>query len=466
MNLIETLDRAAQRWPDKPALVEGEASVSYSGLVAQTHRLARELTNLGVSSGTRVGLSFPNGIAYVALTYALWRVGAVVVPVPSECTEQEAAEIAEAMELGAMVSYAARPGSVSLGDGCYFTRLNGPARPDNHGLNIAFIRFTSGTTSARKGVVLAHETVLERIEAANTAFRITERDTVIWCLPMSHHFLITIVLYLNHGATIVLARHVVAQPFLEAVNRHRGTVLYATPFQFSLLARDKSGLNIDSVRLAVSTTCALTEDVARDFQHRFNRPLSQALGIIEIGLAAVNLDDPIERWSSVGRPLPSHEVRLLNQDDEGCGEVAIRGPGLFDAYAAPWVPREEALRDGWFVTGDIGRVDAEGFLFLLSRKNAVINLAGRKVFPEEIEAVLNQHPAVRESRVFGRVHPHLGEVVEADVALEGDASALEALRQHCRSHLAPYKIPSRFNIVPAVPRTATTGKIRREAALA
>jgi long-chain acyl-CoA synthetase len=159
-------------------------------------------------------------------------------------------------------------------------------------------------------------------------------------------------------------------------------------------------------------------------------------------------------------------VRILAPDDEGCGEVAVSGPGFFDAYAAPWMSRNEVLADGWFRTGDIGRLDAQGFLFLLGRKTAVINLAGRKVFPEEIEAVLNRHPAVRESRVFGRAHPHLGEVVEAEVVLAGAPAELESLSAFCRNNLASYKIPSRFHVVPALPRTVATGKIRRGPVLA
>src|SRR6185369_9705058 len=153
----------------------------------------------------------------------------------------------------------------------FFSPLTPSEPPDNHGLNIAFIRFTSGTTSERKGVVLCHETIRDRIAAANEAFAIGPEDTVMWCLPMSHHFLITIVLYLSRGATIVLARHVLASHFLEAVNRCRGTVLYAAPFHFALLARDASDVALATVRLAVSTTCALAEDVARDFYKRFQR---------------------------------------------------------------------------------------------------------------------------------------------------------------------------------------------------
>jgi long-chain acyl-CoA synthetase len=139
---------------------------------------------------------------------------------------------------------------------------------------------------------------------------------------------------------------------------------------------------------------------------------------------------------------------------------------MFDAYAAPWLSREEATRNGWFITGDIGRLDADGFLFLAGRKTAVINLAGRKVFPEEIELVLNRHPAVRESRVYGRVHPHLGEVVEAEVVLSEAEADPETVRDFCRAHLASYKIPSRLHVVSSLPRTVATGKIRRAVAVA
>lgn len=261
-------------------------------------------------------------------------------------------------------------------------------------------------------------------------------------------------------------KHVLAKPFLEATQRWKGTVLYAAPFQLGMLARDKSETRLDSVRLAVSTTCALPEDVAKDFLQRFDRPLCQALGIIELGLVSLNTGDPIGRWNSVGRPISDHRVLILNPDEHGVGDVAISGPGFFDAYATPWVPCDQAIPGGWFTTGDIGRMDAEGYLFLLSRKTAVINLAGRKVFPEEIEAVLNRHPLVRESRVFGRLHPHLGEVVEAELVLAEPGTDLAPLREFCRDHLASYKIPSRLNVVTSLPRTASTGKILRAAAAA
>ncbi|MBK7997964.1 MAG: AMP-binding protein [Verrucomicrobia bacterium] len=462
MNLIELLDKSAATWPDKPAFIEGENRVTYSALATQVHSIAAVFSELSLQPYSRIGLHFPNSIAYVELTFALWKLNVVVVPVPVEGTDGEMAEIVESLQLDAIVSPTPRSNSIQVQPDCHLTRYARNPRASHHDLNLAFIRFTSGTTSARKGVALTHETIRDRVVTANKALEITSNDTVIWTLPMSHHFLVTIVLYLSQGATVVLARHVLATPFLDAVQRWRGTVLYASPFHYAMLAQDKSSTAISTVRLAVSTTCAISEEVAREFEKRFHLPLSQALGIIELGMVSLNSTDASGRWNSVGRPLPDFEVQLLSPDETGAGELAIRGPGMFDAYAAPWMPRELVAPDGWFLTGDIARFDGDGYLYLLSRKTAVINLAGRKVFPEEIEAVLNRHPAVRESRVYGRPHPHLGEVIEAELVLDGEASALDSIRAHCRAHLASYKIPSRLHIVTELPRTSVTGKIRRE----
>jgi long-chain acyl-CoA synthetase len=465
MNLTELLDQTAGRCPQKPALIEGDIIVSYAGLVQKIAELAAQLQTLRLSSGCRVGLALPNSINYVALTFALWRINAVVVPIPTECTDEEVSNIAETIRLEAIISPKPLEKSVSLAPDLFFTKLSTASPPDNHGLNLAFIRFTSGTTSARKGVVLSHETIRDRVVASNKFLRIGLDDTVMWCLPMSHHFLVTIVLYLNAGATIVLARHVLARPFLEAVNKWQGTVLYAAPFHYALLARDNSDAKISSVRLAVATTCSLPPDVAENFHQRFGLRLTPALGVIELGLVCVN-DDPAARANSVGRPQPDYAINIRNPDRDGYGEVTFSGPGFFDAYDNPWTPREQLMPDGWFTTGDIGRVDAQGYLFLAGRKVAVINLAGRKVFPEEIETVLNRHPAVRESRVFGATHPHLGETVEAEVVLNQPDAGLDSVRAFCREHLASYKIPTRFTIVNALPRTPVTGKIRRAAPVA
>jgi long-chain acyl-CoA synthetase len=266
---------------------------------------------------------------------------------------------------------------------------------------------------------------------------------------------------LSVGATIVLAGHAKPRSFIAAVNRRRGTVLYATPRYYAMLARDDSGIQMPSVRLAISTTSSLAEDEAAIFHRRFRLPLIQALGVIELGLVAINLKDPVERWNSVGQPAGDFRMRIVAPDADGCGDLAVSGPGMLDAYVAPWISREQILQDGWFHTGDIARMDADGFVYLLSRKTAVINRAGQKIFPEEVEAVINCHPEVRESRVFGRLHPRLGEVVEVELVLERDDANLDDILKYCRENLAAYKIPAWMHIVTELPRTAVTGKIQR-----
>ena len=461
MNLTELLDKTAREQPKKMALIEGDRIVSYAELVELTVVLATQLEALQLPLSCRVGLCFPNSVNYIALTFALWRINAVVVPIPTECTDDETCNIATTMQLEAILSQKPRDQSISLQGNVFFTRLTPKFPSDHHGLNLAFIRFTSGTTSARKGVALCHETIYDRIVAANQLLCIGPTDVVMWCLPMSHHFLVTIVLYLSQGATIVLARHVLSRPFLEAAHRWTGTVLYAAPFHYSILARDTSGIRLPSLRLAVSTTCSLTHEVALNFERRFGLPLSQALGVIELGLVCANVDDPVARWDSVGRPLPKYAVNIRDAEADGYGDVVVSGPGFFDAYTNPWTNRDQAALDGWFATGDVGRMDSEGYLFLAGRKTAVINLAGRKVFPEEIESVLNRHPAVTESRVYGSAHPHLGEVVEAEVVLR-EPTAISVLRDFCRGRLSADKVPSHFHVVKFIPKTVVTGKISRQ----
>jgi long-chain acyl-CoA synthetase len=461
MNLNEMLADAACLYPGKPAVIEGHNQTSYAALVGMISGLERLLRQAKIQSGARVGLHLPGNTHYIALTYALWRIRAVVVPIPMECSREEVAEIIGKMELAAVVSATADATAELLVQGIYLHRLPVVTPADNHGLNLAFIRFTSGTTSARKGVALSHETIRDRVLSANRCFKIGPDDVVMWNLSMAHHFLITIVLYLSRGTTIVLVQHATPRSFLSELNHWQATVLYSSPRFFGLLARDASGIQVPSVRLAISTTSSLNESVAADFHQRFNLPLIQALGVIELGLVAINLEAPLEQWNSVGKAAGNFRVRVASPDSNGVGELAVSGPGILDAYVAPWIARNQILRDGWFHTGDVAKMSENGFIYLLSRTTNVINRAGQKVFPEEVESIINRHPDVRESRVFGRRDSRLGEVVEADLVLENQESNLAAIREYCRAQLAAHKVPVQMRVVNELPRTAVTGKIQR-----
>jgi acyl-coenzyme A synthetase/AMP-(fatty) acid ligase len=333
-------------------------------------------------------------------------------------------------------------------------------------LDPAFIRFSSGTTGTSKGVILSHRTLLERVAAANRGLGIHAGDRILWLMPMAHHFAASIVLYLAQRATIVLVGSTLASDVLAAAHRHAATVFYGSPFHHAVLAADGSALTWPSLRLSVSTAAALPLDAARAFDARFGVPVAQALGIIEAGLVAVN-DRPRDRPDSVGPPLPDFAVELRHEDGRvvatgDVGELYVRGPGLLDGYLWPFRTRDLVLDDGWFATGDLATVAPDGSLRLVGRARTVINVSGMKCFPEEIEAVLQQHPAVAAARVMGRSHPRVGAVPIAEIVPRDAAAppAAQELAAHCRAALARYKVPVEFRTVAELPRTAS-GKVKR-----
>ncbi|HSP41337.1 MAG TPA: fatty acid--CoA ligase family protein, partial [Luteolibacter sp.] len=333
-------------------------------------------------------------------------------------------------------------------------------------LEAAFVRFSSGTTGRSKGVVLSHRGLAERITAANAALSVGPGDKVLWMLPMAHHFAVSIVLYLYHGACTVLAGSHLADAVLETARRERCTVIYGAPFHFAMLAAGESPESWAELRLAVSTAAPLPLEVARVFSGRFGKPLVQGLGIIEVGLPLLNTGGANDAPGAVGRPLPAYDVEL--RDEEGrpvasgrVGELWIKGPGMFDAYLAPWQTADEILVDGWFATGDLAVTDAAGRVFIRGRKHSVINVGGMKVFPEEVEAVLLKHPAVAACRVTGTPHPVLGAVPVADVVPSGSpAPDTRELAAWCRRSLAAFKVPVRFRTMEKLDLTAS-GKVRR-----
>ena len=486
MNIVERIFQESDR--DSLALVAGSGSLTYGELSALVDAAAAQLRQSGalVAGGVpRVGLSCPNGLAHVIFALAIVRAGACLVPVAGELSPVERDALVEASGLHAVViapggewnhGFAGRAGEISI-PGFRATVLFGlrVVTPKTlsfdeeklSALDPAFIRFSSGTTGASKGVVLSHRSLLERVAAANRVLRIGPADRVVWILPMAHHFAVSIMLYLLHGAATVIVDSHFPEEILAAARTHRGTVLYGAPFHHALLAAEPSGLPWPDLRLAVSTAAPLPPATARAFDARFGVPLSQALGIIEVGLPFLNADAPREKPDSVGRALPDFAVEV--RDENGCpaaegapGELFMRGPGMLDAYLAPWRTRDAILEQGWFRTGDLATIDAGGFARLCGRAQSVINVAGMKCFPEEIESVLCSHPGVRAARVTGRAHAKFGAVPVAEVVAREPVNPPEIIElvKRCRAALAAFKIPVEFKFVEALPVTAS-GKIRR-----
>ena len=469
LNIVESI--AARAEAGKTAVVADGRRLSFGELLGRAAEVAAWLEaspGFHRAAVPRVGLACGNGLDYIALALGILKAGGCLVPIAGELTDEERLEVIERTGLHGLLigpDESWRAGECSsLREqrcGAGWIPLDEPpldCEVEFAALNPAFIRFSSGTTGRSKGVVLSHESLLERITAANQVLQIGPDDRVLWMLPMAHHFAVSIVLYLYFGACTVVGESHLAADVLELAETESATVIYGSPFHHALLAADAGNFQWPQLRLPVSTAAGLPEATARAFDARFGKPLVKGLGIIEVGLPLINADSAREVPGSVGKPVPGFEIELRDVTG-GLGELWLRGPGMFDAYLSPWQPRAEVCVEGWFATGDLARIDDAGRVTLCGRKKSVLNIGGMKVFPEEIEAVLDRHPAVKRSRAYGRDHAVLGAVVVAEVVLLSEVTA-PALKTWCRHSLSAFKVPAVIQFVDALPLTAS-GKIRR-----
>jgi long-chain acyl-CoA synthetase len=473
-NIVDVIRRETAAFMTKAALVDGDIELSYAQLFLAVDQVAQALSSHGIRPLDRVAFLCEDCADYVVGSLALLQLGAVIVPVSPSLMGDEVKTVLDRMDVNFLMVEASvdpRMGGDRL-EPCgfvvrTFSLRRCPARdefpPEYAALNPAFIRFSSGTTGDSKGVLLSHQTILERTDAADRGLGITSRDTVIWVLSMSFHFVVTIVLYLRRGATVVICRQPFPESFLEAARNRHGTVFYAAPFHFHVLATSPlvAAGCLAATRLAVSTAMKLSAETASAFREKFGFDLIEAYGIIEVGLPFINAG-PGAIPGAVGRAQPGYEVKIAAPDAEGVGGVLIRGPGLFDAYVSPWKIRKDVLEEGWFNTGDVGRLDGQGCLTLLGREKNVINFVGMKIFPHEVETVVASHPAVQECRVTGVPHPLFGQMPVVEVVLTPAAGNLDAdeIRRFCFERLPAHKVPKDIRFVEALKRTAS-GKIRR-----
>jgi long-chain acyl-CoA synthetase len=476
VNIFETIKIETDTHLSRTAVIEGQDRISYGELIAAVEQVAESFRSKGVCRFHRVGLLCDDSIDYIIASLAILSLSAVIVPISPEQTADEIATVIDRIDVDVIVAeprllknqqhdrlcctgFIAKEFSITHRT----ATTNLPA--EYFSTNPAFIRFSSGTTGTSKGVVLSHEAIIDRTDAADKGLQITSEDTVLWVLSMSYHFVVSILLYLRRGATIVLCSQRFPETLIEGIVVHRGSFIYASPFHYSLLSRTEllSADSLQHVRMAISTSMKLPEQVAESFFSKFGFELTEAYGIIEVGLPFIKLTSGRDKRGSVGRALPDFGLRLDNADAEGIGEIFIKGKGMLDAYFSPWQGREEVLQNGWFKTGDLGKIDADGFLFIVGRDKDVINFVGMKIFAQEVESVINQHPQVKESLVTGVPHTQYGELPTAKVVLIDKNVAdgvLDDLRRFCYQRLAQYKVPKEFQCVDNLPKTAS-GKIKR-----
>jgi long-chain acyl-CoA synthetase len=467
---------AAKTWPNNPAVYDEHGMLSFLELYNETEDLCKQLKAMGIKEGMAVGVMAANGRNFIIGIFAAVGCGAAVMPMSPQLKKPEIDDILEEAELHAIIDdrSAVQPletietvipmnvGSFRFGfTGVDHSKIFAPFVDAP-----AFIRFTSGTTGRSKGVIVSHRSVIERIDAANKGLELGPGDTVIWVLPMAYHFMVSIVLYIKFGTAIAVAKDFLAKNIIDISNKHDGSLLYASPVQIRLLANDTDSVQLTSLKKVISTSAGISLDVCMAFKKRFNIDVSQAYGIIEIGLPMLNYIKSDEYPDAVGYALPDYTVDILDTNnnplpDGSTGILAIKGPGMFDAYLSPPALREDILKNGYFLTADYASKSADGLVKIEGRSKSVINISGLKIFPEEVEAVLEMIPEIQMARISSSPHPLLGQIIEAEVVLnEGAAIDEEDVLAYCRKRLSNFKAPQRLKVVDSLPMTGS-GKLQR-----
>ena len=446
-NLAARLSAAARRRPEHPALVWDGGALSWRELEGRAGGMARRLARQGVGAGDVVALLLPNTWGLAAALWGGLALGATVAPLNPLLAADERARILGHLDPKAVIDLAPAEGTAVT------TTIAAAAAP-------GIILYTSGSTGQPKGAVLSHAALASASESwAGPVMGLTPTDRVLAALPLAHSFGLNGALLapLLAGVTVVLQERFSPEETLGAIARHRVSVFpgVATMFARILESPALASADVTSLRLAVSGAAPCPWPLAREWRRRTGVRIVRGYGMTELFrpisyLAGETTDLP----DSIGRAVPGVELRLV--DDE----LWIRTPAAMDGYLR--APEETAAvldGDGWFKTGDLAAISAEGFVSIVGRKRELILRGGYSVVPGEIEAALLGHPAVAEAAVVGLAHAELGEEVAAFVTLRSRAAAHpDELIAFCRERLAGYKYPRRITIVDELPKSAT-GKI-------
>jgi long-chain acyl-CoA synthetase len=481
-----------------------ESRHTFGSLAERIDAVARGLVRLGLRPGDRAAILLPNGLEYLEVFFGISAAGAVIVPLNTFLAPAEAATVLEDSAstflvttrrgLAALAPHAGRLGSITRA--IVVEREEGDLRPSG-GIEtipwreivergagailpprasedaVAILTYTSGTTGRMKGVMLTHANLLSNAAACLEAVKLISSDRLLLFLPMFHSLtqLVCMIVPPLAGLTVILLPGVDRTAIKSAVRRHRPTIFIAVPTIYAAMGEHPPGRLarwINPVRLYLSGGAPLSTEVMRRFEEGWGRPLCEGYGLSEASpVVSLNPVEGERRAGSVGKPLPGVSVRIgLDDGTEAppgdVGEILVRGPNVMAGYHGRPDETAQALANGWLHTGDLGRLDADGYMYIVGRRKEMLIYRGMNVYPREVEEVLASHPAVSDAAVVGLPDPKRGEVPHAAVALRPGAVAAESdLRAHCRARLARYKVPRSILVMRSLPRNAT-GKVMKD----
>jgi long-chain acyl-CoA synthetase len=489
MNLAALLTESAARDPSRVALKLDEAEVTYGQLDAATALMAGLLAEHGISAGDRVGIMLPNVPYFAVCYYGVLRAGAVVVPMNVLLKRREVAFYLRdpgAKLLLAWQGFAedAQTGAQDAGVECLlvtpgeFEQTLAATRPrpgtaEADDSDTAVILYTSGTTGTPKGAELTHANLTRNCEIALGLFGLGSEAVVLGALPLFHSFGQTCGLNatIAGGGLLTLIPRFDPRKALEIIERDRVSVFQGVPTMYNAMLNDPEASSFDTSTLVVCASggAAMPVELMRGFEEKFGCKVLEGYGLSETSpIASFNHPDRERKAGSIGTPIDGVEMKLVDDEDHdlpagGVGEIVIRGHNVMKGYWDRPDATADAIRDGWFHTGDMARIDDDGYFFIVDRKKDMIIRGGYNVYPREIEEVLYEHPAVREVAVVGVPHDELGEEIGAAVALKQGAEATpDQLREHVKAQVAAYKYPRHVWLVDELPKGPTGKILKRE----
>ena len=498
MNLKLMLEQSAKRYGGKTAVAMGDSRLSYAQLDEASNKVANALMGMGVKKGDRVAVLLPNSPEFAAIYFGVVKIGAIAVPLDIRYRMDELTSLFDDFQPKVLVSESPtlEPIVPALGRFSYIEQvidLGGKykgkfisyqemmsassaqaVKVELEPGDIAHIAYTSGPTLRPRGVVLSHQSLVQEAAISAKGFRQTDKDIVVlFALPMHHAFGLVVVLLtaVSKGSTVVMLPGLSIDSLLEVIEREKATIFMAVPFVHTLIvnAAETEGIHHDlsSLRLWGTAGAAMPANIGQKIKQHFGLSAVDFWGMTESS-AHVTCQSVDGAWKpgSVGKALPGWELKIV--DDNGrelplnqSGEIIVRGPIMKGYYNNPRATAQ-AVKDGWLYTGDLGKIDEDGEVFLTGRSKDIIIVKGQNVYPSDIEAVLYTHPKVAGAVVVGIPDEIRGETIKAFISLkEGEAAAEQEIKHFCREHMADYKVPRQITFVDSLPRTAA-GKIDKQ----
>jgi len=458
--------------------LRGGHPATYGDLLAETGRMANALAGLGLAKGDRLLVQLDKSEAVLSLYLACLRLGVVFLPVNPGYTVAETmhfltdAEPALALVEDDRVASILANGNNTIGLQAFIQLVSeapsAHADPTHAPGDLAAILYTSGTTGRSKGVCLSRENLASNAEALVGLWRMSGSDVLLHALPVfhTHGLFVATNCVLYAGASMIFQRAFAPDAVLAALPK--ATVMMGVPTFYSRLLADArlTPAVCAGMRLFISGSAPLSPATHAEWQARTGHTILERYGMTETNMITSNPYDGDRRAGTVGMPLPGVKVRITGPDGAvlptgEAGSIEVMGPNVFGGY---WrMPEQTAreFRDGWFVTGDLGAFDADGYLSILGRAKDLVITGGLNVYPAEVEAALDDLPGVAASAVIGVPHPDFGEAVVACLIPSAGAVLDEAeLRHALRNRLAAFKIPKRVLVMPELPRNAM-GKVQK-----